>query len=89
MYLEAIRNIQGLFPNGPSRTIHLSFVPDEETGGERGMRCLAESPKFAELFPNLGLVLDEGISCIQQLKNEGFPSNTDDIFAFYTERVQR
>ncbi|KAJ9086887.1 adenylate cyclase [Entomophthora muscae] len=78
MYLEAIRNIIGLFPEGPQRTIQLSFVPDEETGGDRGLRCLAESPEFSKIFPNIGLVFDEG-----------FLNDGNDILAFYSERVQR
>ncbi|MBA0581251.1 uncharacterized protein LOC105786149 [Gossypium raimondii] len=56
-YLEAIRNLKA---NGftPSRTVHISYVPDEEIGGFDGSAKFAESKEFEDL--NVGFVLDEG-----------------------------
>ena len=44
----------------PTRTINLSFVPDEEIGGADGMQVLIESQWFKQL--NIGLALDEGLA---------------------------
>ncbi|KAI0219328.1 adenylate cyclase [Massospora cicadina] len=71
MYLEAVRNLLKLFPAGPLRTLHLTFVPDEEVGGERGMGCLATSAKFEELFGEIGLVFDEGEEIVHQITAKG------------------
>lgn len=74
-YLEALLRIL----RGPNRvtnfrrTVHLSFQPDEETGGEWGMQQWVESPEFAAL--NVGFALDEGIA------NPG-----DEFTVFYGER---
>lgn len=50
----------------PSRTIHVSFVPDEEIGGLTGFYPFIQTKEFKEL--NVGLALDEGnyflIKCI-------------------------
>ncbi|PXF40602.1 Aminoacylase-1 [Gracilariopsis chorda] len=43
----------------PKRTIHVSFVPDEEIGGRDGMGKFVESPEFDAL--NVGVALDEGL----------------------------
>lgn len=43
----------------PRRTLHLSYVPDEEVGGE-GMASLLASDLFKTL--HVGLALDEGIA---------------------------
>jgi aminoacylase len=56
-YLEAIRRLRAR-GFAPKRTLHVSFVPDEEIGGEHGMGGLVEDPLFAAL--NVGLELDEG-----------------------------
>ncbi|KAK1256526.1 hypothetical protein QJS04_geneDACA001475 [Acorus gramineus] len=71
-YLEALRR---LVASGfaPRRTIHVSFVPDEETGGHDGAERLAESGRFREM--NVGVVLDEGLA-----------SEGDDYRVFYGER---
>ncbi len=45
----------------PRRTIHLTFVPDEEIGGNHGMRKLLDSPQWERMQP-VGLVLDEGLA---------------------------
>ncbi|KAJ0183475.1 hypothetical protein K1T71_001451 [Dendrolimus kikuchii] len=59
-YLEAVRNLknQGVRPR---RTIHLSFVPDEEIGGRTGMAEFVKTQAFKDL--NVGFALDEGIAC--------------------------
>ena len=58
-YLEAVRVLQA---SGfrPLRTLHISFVPDEEIGGRDGMAKFVVSEEFSEL--NVGIVLDEGLS---------------------------
>ncbi|OLP86323.1 Aminoacylase-1 [Symbiodinium microadriaticum] len=59
----------------PLRTIHLSFVPDEEIGGVEGMGELLKTPEFNALG-EIGLALDEGLS------------NPGDAFTvFYGERT--
>uniref|UniRef100_A0A8C2TLV6 Aminoacylase 1 n=1 Tax=Coturnix japonica TaxID=93934 RepID=A0A8C2TLV6_COTJA len=57
-YLEAVRRLKA---EGKSfaRTIHLSFVPDEEVGGYKGMVMFLQRPEFKAL--NVGFALDEGI----------------------------
>lgn len=57
-YVEAIRR---LLEGGHKfkRTVHLSFVPDEEIGGVDGMEKFVKSKVFTEL--NVGFALDEGI----------------------------
>ena len=59
-YLHAIRRLKA---RGwvPRRTVHLTFVPDEEVGGSDGMVRLIESAEFAAMKP-IGLVLDEGLA---------------------------
>lgn len=56
-YLEAIRRLK---TSGfvPTRSVYLSFVPDEEIGGHDGAEKFAESEIFKSL--NVGIVLDEG-----------------------------
>ena len=43
----------------PLRTIHMLLVPDEEVGGNRGIKMLLASPLIKTLRP--ALVLDEGL----------------------------
>ncbi|KAK4340532.1 hypothetical protein RND71_041994 [Anisodus tanguticus] len=71
-YLEAIRKLKA---SGfrPLRTVYLSFVPDEEIGGNDGAAKFADSDVFAKM--NVGIVLDEGLA-----------SPTDNYRAFYGER---
>ncbi len=57
-YLEAIRNLKSKSFQ-PLRTLHLSFVPDEELGGIDGAGKFVSSPEFQKL--NIGFSLDEGI----------------------------
>ncbi|KAJ2949818.1 hypothetical protein O0L34_g11133 [Tuta absoluta] len=58
-YLEAIRKLkeQGV---QLKRTLHISFVPDEEIGGVDGMRKFVHTPEFKAL--NVGFALDEGMA---------------------------
>uniref|UniRef100_A0A8C9FJ78 N-acyl-aliphatic-L-amino acid amidohydrolase n=1 Tax=Pavo cristatus TaxID=9049 RepID=A0A8C9FJ78_PAVCR len=67
-YLEAIRRLKA---EGKSfaRTIHLSFVPDEEVGGYKGMVMFLQRPEFKAL--NVGFALDEGLAS---------PSDTYSVF---------
>ncbi len=71
-YLAAIRALK---KDGVTlkRTIHIVFVPDEETGGIAGMKIFVHSDEFKAL--NVGFSLDEGIAS----PNEEFP-------VFYAER---
>jgi aminoacylase len=71
-YLEAIRRLNALGFT-PRRTIVVSFVPDEEIGGEAGMGALVASVQFALL--NVGVELDEGWAT----EGDAFP-------AFFAER---
>ena len=61
-YLEAIRILKS---SGfqPTRSVHVSYVLDEEVGGEDGMAKLVASPDFAKL--NVGINLDEGLACAE------------------------
>lgn len=58
-YIEAIRRLKAA-GNRFSRTIHLTFVPDEEVGGEKGMKAFVKHPEFQKL--NIGFALDEGLA---------------------------
>ncbi|KAI9204662.1 uncharacterized protein BJ171DRAFT_505046 [Polychytrium aggregatum] len=72
-YLEAIRILksQGVVP---VRTVHSSFVPDEEIGGTDGMKAFIQTADFKAL--NVDFALDEGIS------------HPDDAYkVFYSERT--
>ncbi|CAG9760516.1 unnamed protein product [Ceutorhynchus assimilis] len=59
-YLEAIRilKLEGV---SLRRTLHVSFVPDEEIGGVDGMAKFVLSEDFKKL--NIGFALDEGMAC--------------------------
>lgn len=72
-YLEAIRRLKA---SGfmPKRTVILSFVPDEEIGGEEGMKMFVKTEKFKSL--NIGVALDEGV-----------PSPFKHLFIFNDERA--
>ncbi|KAK4405408.1 Aminoacylase-1 [Sesamum angolense] len=71
-YLEAIRKLQA---SGfrPLRTVYLSFVPDEEIGGNDGAAKFANSEIFKNM--NVAIILDEGLA-----------SPTDNYRVFYAER---
>lgn len=71
-YVEAVRRLK---LNGIQlkRTIHISFVPDEEIGGRDGMKKFVHTSDFLEL--NVGFAMDEGMA-----------SPTDEFVLFYGER---
>lgn len=71
-YLAAIRALKR---DGVrlKRTLHVTFVPDEERGGFTGMGKFIESDAFRQL--NIGFGLDEGIA-----------SPTEVYPVFYAER---
>ncbi|KAF5286423.1 hypothetical protein FQR65_LT12604 [Abscondita terminalis] len=71
-YLEAIRKLksQGVMLK---RTVHVSFVPDEEIGGKQGMESFVQSQDFKNL--NVKFALDEG-----------YPGKGDTHLAAYGER---
>jgi len=73
-YVEAIRRLKA---KGEQflRTIHVTFVPDEEISGITGMQLFVETPEFKKL--NLGLALDEGVA-----------SETDVYKIYYAERAK-
>ncbi|GBG75382.1 hypothetical protein CBR_g20012 [Chara braunii] len=84
-YLEAIRVLRGKGSGKeageagtgagfePLRTVHLSFVPDEEIGGHDGMEKLVKWEGFDSL--GVGFALDEGL-----------PSEGSDYKVFNAER---
>ncbi|KAL0323347.1 UNVERIFIED_CONTAM: Aminoacylase-1 [Sesamum angustifolium] len=57
-YLEAIKELKSKLDYTPLRTVHISYVPDEEVGGFDGMAKFVETKEFKDL--NVGFVLDEG-----------------------------
>ncbi|XP_031829899.1 aminoacylase-1 [Nomia melanderi] len=71
-YLEAIRRMK-LAGQRFKRTIHISFVPDEEIGGILGMKDFVHTKDFKAL--NVGFALDEGVA-----------SPEEHFFMFYGER---
>jgi acetylornithine deacetylase/succinyl-diaminopimelate desuccinylase-like protein len=58
----------------PKRTIHVTFVPDEEIGGYTGLEPFLKCKEFQEM--NVGFALDEG----QASPNEKF-------CLYYAERM--
>lgn len=72
-YIEAIRRLKAAGYE-PVRTVHLSFVPDEEIGGHDGMAAFVQTDAFQKL--NVGMALDEGI-----------PSPNTSLYVFNQERV--
>lgn len=73
-YLEALRTLKSDATFTPLRSIHLSFVSDEEIGGRDGAAMFAASEEFRQL--NVGFMLDEGQA-----------SPTDEFRVFYADRV--
>ncbi|KAG5191791.1 hypothetical protein JKP88DRAFT_294998, partial [Tribonema minus] len=73
-YLEALARLHAR-GWAPRRTVHLTFVPDEEVGGADGMMLLVTTPEWRAMQP-LALALDEGLA------------NPDNAFTvFYGERA--
>ncbi|XP_036850833.1 aminoacylase-1 isoform X2 [Manis javanica] len=71
-YLEAVRKLKAEGHHFP-RTIHMTFVPDEEVGGHQGMELFVQRPEFQAL--RAGFALDEGLASL-----------TDNFTVFYSER---
>ncbi|XP_076180610.1 aminoacylase-1 isoform X2 [Ptiloglossa arizonensis] len=71
-YLEAIRRLK-LHEHRFKRTIHISFVPNEEIGGVLGMKDFVHTKDFQAL--NVGFALDEGVA-----------SPEEHFYMFYGER---
>ncbi|KAM4821684.1 aminoacylase-1 [Thomomys bottae] len=71
-YLEAVRRLKAEGRQFP-RTIHMTFVPDEEVGGHKGMELFVRRPEFQAL--RVGFALDEGLA-----------NPTDAFTVFYSER---
>lgn len=71
-YLEAIRNLKAKNFT-PTHTVHISYVPDEEIGGNDGAAKFVGSKEFEEL--NVGFALDEGQASV-----------TDEFRVFYADR---
>ncbi|XP_044753472.1 aminoacylase-1-like [Coccinella septempunctata] len=71
-YLEAIRRLklEGIVC---SRTVHVCFVPDEEVGGEEGMKLFIQTEDFKNL--NVGVALDESLA-----------SENEEMILFYGEK---
>lgn len=59
-YLEAISRLKTKGYQ-PLRTVHVSFVPDEEIGGRDGAEAFVSSKEFKIL--HVGFALDEGQAC--------------------------
>ncbi|KOX69073.1 Aminoacylase-1 [Melipona quadrifasciata] len=72
-YLEAIRRLK-LAKQHFKRTIHVSFVPDEEIGGFLGMKDFVPTVNFEDL--NVGFALDEGVASPEEF-----------FYMFYGERA--
>ncbi|PKA55434.1 amidohydrolase [Apostasia shenzhenica] len=72
-YLEALRNLKAR-RFSPLRSIHLSFVPDEEIGGADGNEKFVASGHFRDL--KVGFVLDEGQASL-----------TEEFRVFYADRL--
>jgi len=71
-HLEAVKRLKSAGIR-LKRTIHITFVPDEETGGLNGMKLFVKTDLFKSL--NVGFGLDEGLA-----------SPTDEIPLYYGER---
>ena len=58
-HIEAVRRLKAA-GRQPLRTIHLTFVPEEEVGGHDGMQKFVLTEEFKRL--NVGFSLDEGLA---------------------------
>lgn len=72
-YVEAIGRLKASGVEF-TRTVHLTYVPDEEVGGGDGLGMFCQTKEFEEL--NIAVALDEGLA-----------SPTDAFTVFYGERV--
>lgn len=60
-HLAAIRELKRSGTTQLKRTLHVTFVPEEEVGGTFGMKSFVQHDVFKSL--NIGFVLDEGYMC--------------------------
>jgi len=58
-HIEAVRRLKNAGKRF-KRTIHLTFVPEEEVGGGDGMQKFVRTPEFKAM--NVGFSLDEGLA---------------------------
>lgn len=72
-YLGAIRALKRIGFT-PTRTVHLTFVPEEEVGGNHGMRYFVKTDEFKAL--KIGFALDEAVA-----------STVKTFHLFYAERA--
>jgi len=72
-YMAAVRALKSSGYQ-PKKTVYLTFVPDEETGGDLGMAEFVKGDYFKAM--NVGFSLDEGIAS----GDESYP-------VFYAERT--
>lgn len=74
-FLAAIRSLKNrLGENRLKRTVHLTYVPDEEAGGTLGLLAFIDTSVFKNL--NVGCALDEG-----------YPSSSENLEVFNNERI--
>lgn len=73
-YLAAIRALKRDGIEQMKRTIYITFVPDEEVGGNFGMRPFVKTDTFKAL--NVGVAFDEACA-----------SPINQFFVFYAERT--
>uniref|UniRef100_A0AC35TJ74 N-acyl-aliphatic-L-amino acid amidohydrolase n=1 Tax=Rhabditophanes sp. KR3021 TaxID=114890 RepID=A0AC35TJ74_9BILA len=59
-YVEALRRLKSRGVNQFERTIHIVFGPDEEIGGNDGMKRFIETEFYKKM--NIGFALDEGLA---------------------------
>lgn len=72
-YLGAIRALKRNGITQLKRTVHVTFMPDQEANGEFGMLPFVKSDKFKNM--NIGFGLDEGS-----------PSPNENLEVYYTEK---
>lgn len=73
-YLSAIRALKRDGVKQFKRTVHVTFVPDEEVGGFLGMKEFVKTNDFKAM--NVGFSLDEGIASV-----------SEEFEVFYAERT--
>lgn len=71
-YLEAVSRLKASGKRF-ERTVHMTFVPDEEVGGDKGMILFLKTEQFKRM--NVGFALDEGLA-----------NPTDSYTVYYGER---
>ena len=73
--IQYLAAIERLHASGwkPIRTIHICFAPDEEVGGNFGIKLLLGHKLMQDMRP--GLVLDEGLAagpCMMKTRRPNF-----------------